>query len=109
MNSCIKDYVIIVMGVSNIFLPQIYFGSNDYIHRGPQVVVLTLWTRAALNQPVQCWLSWGIGMESKWSPTMLDFRQRYLTPSCSLKFHTSNPPMQLNFYSRRCTTTSSRV
>jgi len=42
MNSCIKDYVIIVMGVSNIFLPQIYFGSNDYIHRGPQVVVLTL-------------------------------------------------------------------
>ena len=40
------------------------------------------------QQPVQCWLSWGIGVASKWSLAMLDFllpakRQKIFVPLIS--------------------------
>jgi len=59
---------------------------NDYTHP-VQWALRQVWTCAPLCQPVQCWLSWGVGIASKRLSTMLDFllhvpekRQRYLPP-----------------------------
>jgi len=57
---------------------------------------------AALCQPVQCWLSRGIGIMSKWSwlcwTSFYQWRDnRYLPPSCPVKFCTSNPPMPTTY------------